>query len=643
MGKVATRQTATRRTAADDARRAAARMNVLDIARTTGMPTRSAVRDETALCDYLDRRLSELAYEREPWDYIWRAITEQVLPERQYLFGYYDANITTKHEASSYIRTIASNIFDTEAQRAIHLLTAGMQGYVLNQSSPWFAHTTTRRRMRELPGVLPYLQDVDEQLLNAVSRSNFYSESIPLIMDAAATGTATFWMEQMKDGYGYSFRCLPPSEVFIAENAMRQVDTVYRVFTMTKRQVIERFGYENISQRMRNARSDTETFQILHAVFPRTDAIDQEAGLTARAPRSILNMDAPYFSVYKELAAPDTSTSAPFSSRADTRPEDKKILGTEGFNYFPYCVWRWQIVTPAPYAIGPTQTILPQVYQSNFFAKILAQSAQLHVQPPFNIPSGLDGEPALVPGGYNHMTNPQERIEAILTAGGQYPIGLDREDRMARAIRDHYGVEYFLLVTGSQGSAASKTATEVLELQSEKAAVLNSMMGRLGVDVLRPMLSWLFNVERSMGAMPDLPPALGEFSGTPDGRLEIVYVSPLALAQRRLASVIGPLRIWESLVPIFQVDPTSIDAIDTAAFVRHLAAEGGMPMDVVRTMEMIEQRRRAAAERVQQQQSLENAEMIGRAMRNAGTDLQQIDSAAGGQQLAGLLEYAEAA
>lgn len=609
---------------------------------STGAMRLSPVANPRMLAGYLNRRFLEMVREREPWDYLRESIYEVALPERQYLHGFYGAGITSRAEANSYIRNIGSNIFDMTAQQAIHLHAAGMQGYVLNPNAPWFAYTTARARMRELPGALEYLEDVDEQLLDGVGRSNFYSESVPLIVDCAATGTATFFMERSDRGDGYAFRCLPPAEVWIAEDSMRRVDTVFRVYSMTKRQCIQKFGIENLSKSMRQASSDNQLFHILHATFPRSDAEDQERGLTQRAPRSLLEMDAPYISVYMEMGNPDVPLSAPYSSLVEGSSDDTAILSTRGFWHFPYAVWRWGLYTSSPYAISPTQAILPTIYQQQFFGKLKAQSVQMHARPPWNIGPGLEGLPNLKPGGLNQHTDVQSRIEAIVSGSGNYPITIDHEERTARSVRDHYGIEYFLSVTGASGSNVSKTATEILEIQSEKSAVLSSMMGRLGDDVLEPVLRWIFYEEQAAGRMPDVPAALQEYRGTDNGRLKIVYVSPLAMAQRRIAGVIGPIRLFEAVTPIIDRDPTALDGLNTASLISDILSEGGMSPKHLYSAEQIAQRRQAAAERMQRQEQLSMFEQAARGMRNAGTDVNQLQgNPALGQQLAGLIESGE--
>ena len=611
--------------------------NIVDFSHDTEFRN-TPIADERTLAEYLERRMQELVEERRPWDWVWSEIRRLVLPERQVIQGFYDQSVSSSYSSPrEYLQSISTEIYDMTAQQAIHTLTAGMQGYVLNQSAPWFAHTLAKERMRDLPGVMQYLSEIDEQLLSALNRSNFYSEAGPLIMDCAALGTGSLYYEP-DAGDSYVFRSISMNELYIAEDAQRRVDTVYRVMQLTKRQAIQRFGYERLSDRIKQTNDDSIQFNVLHAVFPREDARDQEIGLIRRAPRSLLAMDAPYISVWKELSGPGGL--GPWNTDQQSPGADElKILGYGGYRHFPYACWRWQLVTSSPYAIGPTQTIMPQVYQAQFFGRMLANSAQLHVQPSFTIPTSVQGEPDLTPGGYTFLANPTDRIEAVQRTGGNYPIGVDREERISKGIRDYYGVDYFMLITGGTGSEGiSRTATEILAKESEKAAVLNSMMGRQGHDVHKPALTYLYYRELAAGRMPDRPPALDEYAGTDDDKLQLEYISPLALAQRRLAHMIGPLRAFESLIPVIQLYPPALDALKLPEFIRRLALAGGINPKDVRTIAEMEQYQHASAQRVEKQDQLEAAEQMARATRNANIDMSAGNQAQAGQQIMSLMQ-----
>ena len=608
--------------------------DLIDLAHHVKGPSLSPVEDEEALCQYLERRLHELFEERRPWDFVWNEITRLVIPERLYLHAYYSSQVTgDQFSPIEYLRSIASDIHNTDAPEAIHLLTAGIQGYALTRTSPWFAHTLPRERLLQLPGVMEFLADGDEQLRSALGTSNFYAESGPVTMDVAAYGNACCYMEPSDQGY--SFQAIDPREVFVAEDAQRNIDTVYRVFSMTKRQCIERFGYDRISDRMKNSRDDSKMYNILHAVFPRSDAEDQERGLTARAPESLLMMDAPWCSVWKELpGAVGEHREQDQNIGADT----KKVLGVGGYRYFPYAYWRWDVTNQYPYAIGPTLAILPQIYQANFLSMLLTKSADLHVRPPYQIPSSIE-RVNLRPGGFSYLTNPQERIEAIWRAGGEYPIGVDREERTAKSIRGRYGADYFLLMTGRLEQETNiRTATQAMQMESEQAAVLNSMMGRQADDFTSPMLAWLYYEEKEKGTMPERPPALDDVVGTPDAVLRPTYISPLALSLRRMSEVVTPMRAFEFLLPALQAFPPAIDALDITGGIRDMALASGWPVKRVRTEDEIQTMQRAAAQRAEKTQELESSEQLAKAIRNSGIDMNNSDQNEVAKQIAALMQ-----
>ena len=583
---------------------------------------RAVIRDEGMVYDSVNERLREMRDHRAPLVSIYRDVWRYVVPERETYLQWYENGYPQKSNHDDFAARIGQYIHDSTAASAIQLLSSGLQGHVVSEQDHWFKVSFPHPEMEEMREARQFAQDAEYILYDRLAKSNFYAELSPLIVDCAGTGTATQYREYLDDIGGPVFNTIHPIESFIDINQHRRVDTVYRLFNLTKRQAIMKFGKRNLSDRiMRDSVPSTQQFKFVHAVFPRSD-LDEDMGLFPREGASILAVDAPWISIYVELdeqvyGEDSVSTLTRANDHRDT--SDKTVVQVGGYQELPYSVWRWDVDPSTPYGISPTRRMMSLIRDLNYFGELLKEDAQLHVRPPLMIPSSLQGKARIHPRGMNYTNDANAKIEAILGPAGNYPVGADREMNLRDQVREGYGVDLFVLMARLTAGAASKTATEVLELQSEKSAVLASIKRNMGPELLSNTLRWIFHQEMRRGNMPEIPAELRRFQGTPLGTFRIEFIGPLAQAQKRLSTVQGPLRVMEAAFQILDRYPVGWDILDVDNILRRLFRDGGMPIDTVLDHETVARLRREAAERAAQEQMLEDTEAMSRAARNFDT------------------------
>ena len=583
---------------------------------------RAVIRDEGLVYDSVNQRLCEMRDHRNPLQAIYRDVWRYVVPERETYLQWYEHGYPTRSNHDDFAARIGQYIHDSTAASAIQLLSSGLQGHVVSEQDNWFKVSFPHPEMDEERGAKLFAEECEYILYDRLAKSNFYAELSPLIVDTAGTGTGIQYREYLDDIGGPVFNTLHPIEVFIDINDHRKVDTVYRLFNLTKRQAIMKFGKRNLSERiMRESVPSTQQFKFVHAVFPRSD-LDPDMGLYPREGGTILAVDAPWISIYVELdeqvyGENSVSTLTRANDYRDT--SDKTVVAVGGYQELPYAVWRWDVDPSTPYGISPTRRMMSLIRDLNYFGELLKEDAQLHVRPPLMVPSSLQGKARISPRGMNYTNDVNAKIEAILGPAGNYPVGADREMNLREQVREGFGVDLFVLMARLTAGGQSKTATEVLELQAEKSAVLASIKRNMGPELLANTLRWTFHQERRRGNMPDIPESLQRFAGTPFGTFRIEFIGPLAQAQKRLATVQGPLRIMEAAFQILDRYPAGWDLLEVDNILRHLFRDGGMPADDVREHETVAQLRRQAAERAAQEQMLEDTESMSRSARNFDT------------------------
>ncbi|MFH1090479.1 MAG: portal protein, partial [Pseudomonadota bacterium] len=249
------------------------------------------------------RRLQALESQRSQWEALWREVSEYILPSR----GFFSGQTPNQGE------TRQDRILDGTATRAVRVLAAGLQGGLTSPARPWFRLGLADRELMSFSPVREYLDECERRLYGAFSRSNFYSAIHAVYTELSGFGTAVLYEEQ-DPAKGVSFKVITAGEYCLAEGHQGLVDTVYRKFWMTARQMVQRFG-DRVSTRVKDAAAANpdEFFLVVHAVQPRSD----------RRPGKADKADMEWESVYLEF------------DRSDG------LLQAGGYEEFPFMAPRW--------------------------------------------------------------------------------------------------------------------------------------------------------------------------------------------------------------------------------------------------------------------------------------------------------------
>ena len=511
------------------------------------------------------KRQAQLAEIRQPWEAVWQDITDYVVPIR--------ANVT---RAQDKTKRRITKIYDGTALTALDLFADGLHGYLVSPAYQWFKLEMADRRLRGIPEVKEWLQEVEWCMYAALRRSNFYNAMSEFFRDGGSVGTAGLYSEEDIGEQKIVFTTPNPWEVCIAENKYGMVDTVFRNFKLSAKQLVERFGQDQLTDQVKNSylnKPYTE-YPVIHAVYP-------------REARDVNKRDA---------------KNKPFAS-CHVLIDGEKFLGESGYDRNPCPVWRYQKNSGEIYGASPAWFALAEIMGLNIISKSLLGATELATEPAYNVPSELQGKVRIVPRGMNYYAD-EKRIVSPVHTGVNFPVGIDREDKKRAIIEDHFKVGFFLMLNRAD---KVMTATEIIEKQGEKAAVLGTAISRLNTESLDPTMDRVFDIEYAAGRLPPVPDIILEYG---DGRIETDYLGPLAQAQKRLFQSQGVVRSLEGIAPILQVNPETADVVGWDESARDILDSYGMPQKNINTRDAVtairEARARARAEE-QQKQDVERA------------------------------------
>lgn len=462
-------------------------------------------------------------------------------------------------------------------------LTAGIVGYSISPNIVWFKLSLENDNLLNLYGVKDWLEKTEKVMFAEFNRSNIYKQATPFVKDAAVIGHSVMYADEDIKNNRLRFLKMPANEMYVDANEYGEIDTVFRRFKMTIRNMVSQFGLdaldETIKDRYQDVKNWNEEIEVIHAVFPRE-------GWSETSNES---KDKPFASFYIDSS-------------------NNKIIEESGYDDMPYIVFQWEPYAGYTYGTSPAQDAVTDVRGLNIAKRTSLQIAQTSAEPPMKVSEDIR-KVDITPRGMTYLTASDQIIEPIRT-GENYPITLQVTQQMMQDIKDWFMVDFFLMLQSKQGNM---TATEVMELQGEKAATLSSLIVNLN-DALSAIIARSFNILLRQGKIPAIPQTLAGQRAS----MKVDFVGPLSQAQKKYHSMGGTAQAIQLAGPIMQLFPNAADYIDGDALMKSTLDAQGMPQSVIREDEDVKKIReqRAVAE-MQAQQQAQQQEMINSLMQNA--------------------------
>jgi len=511
-------------------------------------------------------RFSTLKTTRSTWESHWQEIADYMQPRK--------ADITQQRTRGDKRNEI---IFDGTAIHALELLSSSLHGMLTNAATPWFTLQYKDTMLAEDDAAREWLDSVTQDMYIAFNRSNFQQEVQELYQDLISFGTsAMFVSADEKNLIRFNTRHI--KEIYIAENERGQVDTVFRLFTISARAAVNLFGENNVGAAILNKfKQDVYAdVDLLHVVMPR-DGYDQ-------SKQDSQNM--PFKSCYLD-------------------PNDVHMISEGGFREFPYVVPRYLKASYEIYGRSPSMNALPDVKMLNKMSEVAIKAGQKQIDPPLMIPDdGFMLPIRTVPGGLNfYRSGSRDRIEP-LNIGANNPITINMIQDRQLAVQKTFYVDQLLT---SQGG--NMTATEVLQRNEEKMRLLGPVLGRLQSELLQPLIERVYKILERQGVFKPAPEILAQQD------VEIEYVSPLAKAQKSgdLNTVMRGVEIFGAMSQFAPV----LDYLDTDGLAKYVQKVLGLPAAVMKSDAQVQQLRNERQQQQQaqaeQEQQMQQAEAAGAA------------------------------
>ena len=509
---------------------------------------------------------------REPFESDYKDIATYMLPR----YNNWSFNETERGKSSS------EEIYDSTAQNAISLVSDGMQGYTAPQNEAWFRFGLPNEPLFREPVVRAFVQDTEQAMYSELPRSPFHhtlSEAMPV---AIGMGITTVYQEPDPETRSVIYRHLHPKQVYINANGKGLVDEHIVRYPIYLHELVRDYEDKLPKQLLEEAERNPYSERIIrHYVMPRQVRMIDGAGA--------LNMP---FASYKVMEGGSSSAGGA-----------GVLLEESGYLEDPYTTLRFTNNSDEVYARGWGHMILPDTLRLNEGERTLLLAAHLSVRPPASIPAELEGKLDLEPEGVSLYLDPTRDVK-LHNMVGNYPIALDYMQDLRNQVRQKLMVEFFLALQPFR-EGQPPTATQVLEMQGEKAALLGTTQDRIHSNLITPMMIKHWRMASRDGRMPEVPEILLD-AGVPGLRIE--FVGPLAQIQKRFYAFQGIRQTLAQLLPLADVPGWEqvTDRVDIDQVAMHIMESGNFPQRAMRGDEAVARMRQARNEAAAQQQQTAN-------------------------------------
>lgn len=516
------------------------------------------------LKEQLQKQQAQLTNDRSSFDPHWRELSDFINP-RGSRFLVTDVNRDDRRN---------TKIVDPTATLAARTLSSGMMSGITSPARPWFKLATPDPDMMDYGPVKLWLEVVQRRMNEVFNKSNIY-QSLPLLY-ASLGNYSTGAMAVLEDDSDVIRTMMfPIGSYYMANSARGSVDTCFRKFSMTVRQLVMEFGLNNVSDSVKgmwDSGNYESWIEVIHAVYPNID----------RDTAKLNSKNKPVKSVYYEVGG-----------------DSDKLLRESGFDEFPIMAPRWEVNGEDVYGSScPGMIALGQVKALQLEQKRKSQLIDKATNPPMVGPSSLRNQRvSLLPGDITYIdqvTGQDGFKPAYLVNPNTADLLADIQDTR-QIINSAYFVDLFMMLQNI--NTRSMPVEAVIEMKEEKLLMLGPVLERLNDECLNPLIDRTFSIMARKNLLPPPPDVL---QGMP---LRIEYISVMAQAQKSiglssLSSTVG------FIGQLAQAMPEALDKLDVDQAIDAFAEMSGVSPTVIVPQEQVEQIRQQRAQQQQQQQAM---------------------------------------
>lgn len=489
-------------------------------------------------------------------------------------------------------------ILDPAGTVAIMTLAAGMLDGITSPARQWLRLGQAGVAKDYVPPKdhQLYFEECERRMLLALAGTNFYSSMAMLYTDLCGFGTGAMLIYEDYDSI-FRFYNSPVGEFRIGTDARGIVNTFGRQIVFTVRQLVERFGIENLSPPLqekakRGGKALHHKVLVTHLIEPNDQGREE-------------------------------SISSTFASREfywETNMNAGKMLSVSGYTEPQGVFPRWEVTGQDNYGTGPGTKALPEIIQLQHETLRRAQALDKSVDPPMLFESFMNGaDTSMLPGARNYAPPGASFGAKPLISAGQFPFHeLDQNRSELRGrIAEICHNDLFRMISNLD---TVRSATEIDARREEKLVLMGPVLNRFENEALDPIIRRVYGIMRRKGLLPTPPQDLEEAD------IEVRYVSILSDAQQAVGTVTTE-RFLQVVGDVAAIDPKVLAAVDFVALIRDYGRRLNITADGLRSEEEVQAQLSAEEDMTAQRE----AAVIGKELAQGAAQLASVDVGGGAE------------
>lgn len=540
-------------------------------------------------------RYKTLYAEKQKWFPLYQLIGEYVLTRKQ--------NFQTSSQPGEFL---TEQLYSAVAPNANQAMASSLVGNLW----PNGARSIRLQRPRNIPDTKEN-KDYYDQI------TNIFID----ILDAPETGTATAMQEYMLDqgAFGISgvivkktqdltdpirVSALNVKYLLIDEDKDGFIDTVFIDHEWTARQIVDEYGIENVSARVREAYNNYDTsakFKVVHLIEPRRGA--------PLVPKK--NTEYPFASFHFEF-------------------DSNKILRDSGYLNKPLVIARFLKALGEKQGRSPSMFALPAIMRLNVVWELIMRAGEKKLNPTlWMLDNGSLGSDVidLSPGGPPLVFQPSGLGEKA-PIGTVYDVGNIQDIYpIAEALVNDISRAYYIDRLLDLNNETRQTLGEAQIRDRLRGEGLNSVFKRQETEFFSQFVSTAFNMLLEEGLLGVVRGSESEKKIIDAGLVplyipgdvvramekgqkvyNIKYISPASRIMRteELQGVVQALDISLGAAPAF---PEMADFYDPEKLVKKVNELCGVDEEILRSLEIVKQLQAQRAEMMKAQQEMEQIQV----------------------------------
>lgn len=506
------------------------------------------------------------------------------------------------------------DIYDNTAQRANGI----MANVMVNNIWPNGPRTFSLGRTWDTPdteNVKTYFSYVNQQMYSVMdnTKAGLQTALDEYMLDQGAFATSGIYVKEKEDDRAVPVRYEAWSIKgrYIDEGPDGNIDTIFSEISMSVRNAVKVYGYDNLSARVRKDfdNGDVENkVKILHVIEPRLERDKSKKGVK----------DMPIASIHIEI---------------DTR----KILKESGMEEMPVFIGRFSKVPGEIYGRSPAMVAMADILEINAVREAISIATEKQLDPPMAVyDDGALGAGAIdtSAGAINVFSvtgrlNTGKPIEPLYTVG-ELQSSYTHIDTLKETINNHFYLDRLL----DFNNETRMTLGEAQLRNALRGQSLGAFYARQENEVITPMIERTFNIllkrgrlgviqgskeeveQLKRGMQPVyIPEELVQRMMNGEDFYEITYLSP---AKRTMQSeeLRGIIETANFAVQVAPASPEIIDNIDFDKLIARVAKLSGAPMELIKDSDTVKKIREARAKQQEEIAKMEQARQQSEIGRN---------------------------